>query len=49
MAAQKPPQVSEGNWLPAPRQGFLVALRAYLPKEAIMDGTWFPPAIQKAP
>ena len=49
MAAQKPPQAPEGNWLPAPPDGFLVALRAYLPKEAIMDGTWFPPAIKPAP
>ena len=48
LAAQKPPQAPEGNWLPAPPDGFLVALRAYLPKEAIMNGTWFPPAIQKA-
>ena len=49
MAAQKPLQAPEGNWLPAPPAGFLVALRAYLPKEAIMDGTWFPPAIEPAP
>ena len=49
MAERKTQLAPEGNWLPAPSGGFLVALRAYLPKEAIMDGTWFPPAIQKAP
>jgi hypothetical protein len=36
-----------GNWLPAPRDGFLVVLRAYLPQKAISDGTWFPPAISR--
>ena len=45
LATEKPPRAPEGNWLPAPRQGFLVALRAYLPKQAIMNGAWFPPAI----
>ncbi len=30
-----------------PRHGFLIALRAYLAKEAIVNGAWFPPAIQK--
>jgi hypothetical protein len=45
MAATRPDDVPEGNWLPAPEGPFNVALRTYLPKSAIVDGTWFPPAI----
>ena len=45
--ADKPVGVSEGNWLPAPRGAFNVALRTYLPQPAIVEGTWFPPAIKR--
>jgi hypothetical protein len=41
------PGGSLGNWLPAPRDGFLVVLRAYLPQQAIADGSWSPPAIRR--
>ena len=37
----------EGNWLPAPDGVFSLALRAYLPQPGILDGTWFPPAIER--
>ena len=33
------------NWLPAPADAFSVYLRAYWPDEAILDGTWSPPAV----
>ncbi len=47
LSHERPEGVPEGNWLPAPAEGFLVALRAYLPKEAARNETWFPPAIGK--
>jgi hypothetical protein len=47
LQAEKPSGVAEGNWLPAPAGAFSVALRTYLPKDVILDGTWFPPGIIK--
>src|SRR5581483_8537157 len=35
----------EANWLPTPEGGFMLWLRAYGPKPAILDGTWRPPAL----
>jgi hypothetical protein len=35
------------NWLPSPAGGFLLILRTYLPKPAVLKQTWNPPAIQK--
>ena len=43
----KPTGVPEGNWLPASRGAFSVALRTYLPQKAIQDGNWFPPGLEK--
>jgi hypothetical protein len=43
----RPRDTPEGNWLPAPAGVFRVALRAYLPQPGILDGTWFPPAIER--
>jgi len=45
MGAERPAGVPEGNWLPAPRSPFSVALRTYLPQQVIQDGTWFPPGL----
>jgi hypothetical protein len=42
---EQPQGAVEGNWLPAPAGAFNVALRTYLPQEAIVSGAWFPPAI----
>ena len=47
LQAEKPAGVPEGNWLPAPSGVFSVALRTYLPKPEILDGTWFPPGLEK--
>ena len=47
LQAEKPEGVPEGNWLPAPRDAFSVALRTYLPQKSIQDGTWFPPKIER--
>lgn len=32
----------KGNWLPAPRGPFYVALRAYLPRAELLAGKWIP-------
>jgi hypothetical protein len=43
---QSPGKDKEGNWLPAPDGEFYLMLRAYNPKQAILDQTWQPPAMQ---
>ena len=47
-----PGAARESNWLPTPQSGkFIPMLRLYWPKEtppSILDGTWKPPAIQRA-
>ena len=36
------------NWLPTPAEGrFNLIFRAYYPQEAIVDGTWMPPAVER--
>jgi hypothetical protein len=45
--AQKPIGFPEGNWLPAAAGVFNVALRTYLPQKQIIDGEWFPPALER--
>ena len=38
----------ESNWLPAPKDDFILMLRLYWPNEtppSILDGTWKPPAV----
>ncbi len=35
------------NWLPAPEGEFSIYIRAYWPKEEILDGSWKPPVIVK--
>lgn len=37
------------NWLPAPDGPMAVVMRLYLPQPQALDGTWQPPAIEKAP
>jgi hypothetical protein len=49
---QSPGKDKEGNWLPAPPGPFVVMLRMYWPKESppsILDGSWKPPGIERAP
>ncbi len=41
-----PGKDKESNWLPAPQEDFVLALRCYLPRTAITDGTWKPPAVK---
>ena len=35
------------SWLPAPRDEFFLVLRAYGPKEELLDGRWSPAGIQR--
>ena len=46
--SQSPGTDKESNWLPAPEAGgFKLALRLYVPKKPVADGTWKPPAVQR--
>ena len=35
------------NWLPAPADGFSLVMRLYSPKQAVIDGSWSPPPVQR--
>jgi hypothetical protein len=43
------PDTAEGraNWLPAPDGPFYLVLRLYLPTDALLDGSWEPPPIER--
>lgn len=43
---ESPGKEKENNWLPAPKEKFILMMRLYWPKEkapSIIDGTWKPP------
>ncbi|WP_448701410.1 DUF1254 domain-containing protein [Mucilaginibacter sp. AW1-3] len=35
------------NWLPSPKGSFTLYIRAYWPKEEVINGSWTPPAVVK--
>jgi hypothetical protein len=37
----------ESNWLPAPTGTFSLFIRTYWPDQAILDGTWVPPKVER--
>ena len=37
----------EANWLPSPAGKFVLMFRFYWPEDAVINGTWKPPAVQK--
>ena len=37
----------ETNWLPAPKGDFPLYIRAYWPKQELIDAKWIPPHIEK--
>jgi Protein of unknown function (DUF1214) len=48
---ESPGKDKEANWLPAPKDKFVLMLRMYWPKEktaSIIDGTWKIPAVEQA-
>ncbi|CAN7357695.1 MULTISPECIES: DUF1254 domain-containing protein [Ensifer] len=47
--SEPPKEDLRDNWLPAPEDGdFSLYIRAYWPKPTVVDGTWTPPAVDKA-
>lgn len=47
---ESPGKDKESNWLPAPKNDFLLMMRMYWPKEndpSILNGTWQPPVVKK--
>jgi hypothetical protein len=45
--AKSPGKDKEDNWLPAPEGTFSLYIRCYWPEEAVLDGTWKPPIVEK--
>jgi len=45
---ERPSADKVANWLPAPKDDFELFLRAYWPKDEIMQGKWIPPMVTKA-
>lgn len=49
LLSESPGAEKEHNWLPTPKEGeFKIALRLYMPKEEVADGTWQPPPITRS-
>jgi hypothetical protein len=49
---ESPGNDKEANWLPAPKGKFDLVLRMYAPRRtppSILDGTWTPPPVKRAP
>ena len=44
---KSPGRGKESNWLPAPLGNFSIWIRAYWADQAILDGTWKPPVIER--
>lgn len=44
---ESPGRDKESNWLPAPKDKFILMLRLYWPQDTVLNGTWQPPAIVK--
>ena len=44
---ESPGKDKESNWLPAPKDNFILMFRFYWPKDAIIEGSWKPPAVKK--
>jgi hypothetical protein len=52
LQASDPGPGKSENWLPAPKDGFVLMLRMYWPNTtppSILDGSWKPPAVTKVP
>jgi hypothetical protein len=45
---ESPGKDKESNWLPAPNGRFMMAMRYYLPKPALLDGDWKSPEVNVA-
>src|SRR5437899_7918577 len=47
--ARSPGKDKESNWVPAPTGTFSLYIRCYWAEKAVLDGTWQPPPVQRAP
>lgn len=46
--SESPGKGKDANWLPAPAGPFMVTMRYYWPKPALLDGKWVSPQIERA-
>jgi hypothetical protein len=46
--AESPGAQHESNWLPAPKGPFILMLRTYWPKDALLSGSWAPPPVTRS-
>jgi hypothetical protein len=46
--ATPPDGDKRANWLPAPKENFVLYIRAYWPEESALNGTWTPPIVTRA-
>jgi hypothetical protein len=46
---RSPGPQTESNWLPSGDGPFNLTIRLYWPEEAILNGTWHPPALEQIP
>ncbi len=44
---EKPVKSKRSNWLPAPKDGFNLAMRLYWPKPEVKYGSWNPPGVER--
>ena len=47
LQSASPGKGQEANWLPTPPGPFMVAMRYYWPKPALLDGSWQTPSLQR--
>ena len=47
VGTKSPGRDKEANWLPAPAGNFSIWLRSYWPDQAILDGSWLPPKVER--
>src|SRR5277367_4864498 len=45
--ATPPEDDKRANWLPAPKEDFVLYVRSYWPEDSILNGSWTPPAVTK--
>jgi hypothetical protein len=45
--AKSPGKDKETNWVPAPEGPFSLYIRCYWPEQAVLNGTWKPPQVEK--
>jgi hypothetical protein len=45
---KSPGASEESNWVPTPIDEFSLYIRAYWPKDAVLDGSWKPPMVTRA-